>query len=310
MVDLSRFNDWSKSLYQLGSGQPGRDELYFDDVSVQHADDVVNPEVERFNNKLELFKVLPYGWVVETLGSFVNGKFDGNLEDLDAYDVVVKPVNGTQGDNVRFVEAGVISQLIRNGDIPAGLNAVITRHYNRHHYSEEIKPGASNTIRMLTYVDDDGKAHNVASVHKWATDHSGFIDNWSKGGVTTWIADGMMMETIEDFSPISVRPGKGPHRKPINDKPYRYRYHPETGIQISGKIIPFWSDAEAMVLEASEIIAPGIQYAGWDVMITPLGPVLIEVNPWPGVQLIQAHVPLLGDLRFKEFLRSRGVDGV
>lgn len=310
MTDLSHFNDWSTSLYDLHSANQETASMYFSDVSVQNADDIINSEAKRFNSKLELERVLPDSWVVETLGSFVDGKFEGDLAELDHHDIVVKPINGTQGDNVRFVEAGIMSQLVRDGQIPDRLNAVVTRYYRCHPYSEAIKPHSSNTIRMLTYVDESGKAHNVATVHKWATEHSGFIDNWSKGGVTTWVANGILMNTMEDFSPTETRPGKAPHREPGHPQRRSYHEHPETRVQIAGKVIPYWKEAEAMVLEASEMLAPGILYAGWDVMITKFGPIIIEVNPWPGVQLIQVHAPLLGNRRFRHFLQAQGVKGV
>lgn len=312
MADISQFNDWSIALYELTEACEERTSLYFSDVAIQSADDLINPEAEKFNSKLTLANELPSGWVVETLGVISDGGFDGDIADLARHDVVIKPISGTQGDSVAFVEAGVLSALLDEGQVPENVKAVVTRHYPCHGYAQAIKPDSSNTIRMLTYVDDAGRAHLVCAVHKWATVFSGFIDNWSKGGVTTWIANGIMMGTMEDFSPPDVRPyyHYAESREPRNQAPFRYRNHPETGALISGKTIPYWAEAEKMVLTASEKIAPGVRYAGWDVMITPNGPILIEANPWPGVQLIQVHAPLLGDTRFREFLESYGVEGL
>lgn len=314
MADISCFNEWSIALYGLNENEPERTELYFSDVAIQSADELINSDAERFNSKLTLAEVLPSGWVVETLGVFNDGVYDGDLADLDRYDTVLKPLSGTQGDNVIRVEAGKLSALLREGIELEGLDAVVTRFYPTHGYADVVKPDASNTIRMLTYVDDHGQAHVVASVHKWCTEFSGFVDNWSKGGVTTWIANGMLMSTMEDFSPEDTRPYYGeepvPVRRPRNPNPFRYRVHPETGALIIGTMVPFWAEAESMVLTASRMIAPGIRYAGWDVIITPTGPIIIEANPWPGVQLIQVHAPLLGDIRFREFLESFNVQGL
>lgn len=310
MADLTHFNDWSVNLYCLNSRSRLDSDLYFSDLSVQNADDVVNVEAERFNNKLELEKVLPAGWVVETLGRIVDGKFDGSLSDLDNVDVVVKPPSGTQGDGVRFLAGNALAQAMREDAFSPETNGVVTRHYKLHDYSTEVVPWGSNTIRLLTYVDCCDRANLVGAVQKWATKHSGFIDNWSKGGITTWISNGMLMGTMEDFSPVEVRPGKGPHREPLKDYPSVYGYHPETKVLIAGTVIPFWDQVVSMTLEASEMLAPGILYAGWDVLVTPDGPVIIEVNPWPGVQLMQVHTPLLGDVRFREFLSSLEVEGV
>ena len=71
-------------------------------------------------------------------------------------------------------------------------------------------------------------------------------------------------------------------------------------------MIPYWKEAVALCKEAALVI-PQIRYCGWDVAITPEGPVFIEGNHLPGHDIYQlpAQVPdRIGGMlpKFKEIL--------
>lgn len=53
--------------------------------------------------------------------------------------------------------------------------------------------------------------------------------------------------------------------------------HPVTGVAIEGFQIPYWPETLALVREASER-HPQNRSIGWDIVITPEGPGLIEGN--------------------------------
>lgn len=53
--------------------------------------------------------------------------------------------------------------------------------------------------------------------------------------------------------------------------------HPRTGEVLKGFSIPFWEEAKELVTTAATHFLP-LRAIGWDVAITPLGPVLIEAN--------------------------------
>ena len=62
--------------------------------------------------------------------------------------------------------------------------------------------------------------------------------------------------------------------------------HPETGFQISGVVVPFWSETKALVLRAHRSL-PGLVTLGWDVAVTDGGPLLVEANATYDVDLLQ-----------------------
>lgn len=71
-----------------------------------------------------------------------------------------------------------------------------------------------------------------------------------------------------------------------------YENHPITGHTIPGFKIPYWDDIIKLVDQASRVV-PEIGYVGWDIAVTPEGPILIEGNNSPGwtSQQLSAQVP-------------------
>ncbi|WP_018881030.1 sugar-transfer associated ATP-grasp domain-containing protein [Thioalkalivibrio sp. ALE30] len=55
--------------------------------------------------------------------------------------------------------------------------------------------------------------------------------------------------------------------------------HPNTGSQLVGRTLPHWEETRRLALAAAQAFYP-IRLIGWDVAITPQGPVLIEGNYW------------------------------
>lgn len=69
--------------------------------------------------------------------------------------------------------------------------------------------------------------------------------------------------------------------------------HPSTNKLIKNTEIPYWEEIREMVTEASNVV-PEVGYIGWDIAITPKGPIIIEGNANPGHQSMQLK-PLLSN---------------
>lgn len=71
-----------------------------------------------------------------------------------------------------------------------------------------------------------------------------------------------------------------------------YETHPDTGIRFEGYQLPMVQEAVAFARKAA-LVVPQICHVGWDVAVTPDGPVLIEGNDYPGTDLCQLapHYP-------------------
>jgi hypothetical protein len=76
----------------------------------------------------------------------------------------------------------------------------------------------------------------------------------------------------------------------------------DTGGVIEGRVLPLWQETIAMACRAHAAFAPRV-IVGWDIAVTPKGPVLIEGNNAPGIDLLQrAYREPIGNSRMGELI--------
>jgi hypothetical protein len=74
--------------------------------------------------------------------------------------------------------------------------------------------------------------------------------------------------------------------------------HPITGKRIQGFELPLWKETVDLAIRAHETL-PDIALIGWDIAVTPDGPVIIEGNSNPGADMLQvSHKMPLGATDF------------
>ena len=79
--------------------------------------------------------------------------------------------------------------------------------------------------------------------------------------------------------------------------------HPVTGVQVTGRIVPDW-DAVAALAERAHRVTRDRVLVGWDIAITPSGPLLLEGNSYPDVHYPQRiHKQPYGAMRVGQLLR-------
>lgn len=125
-----------------------------------------------------------------------------------------------------------------------------------------------NTIRIMTF-NDHGTPHIL-----WAGLRIGnginSVDNFHAGGMA---------------SVIDLKTGKLVN--PAIDKDLNeYTVHPKTKTKIVGFQVPYFNEVKEMVLKAA-LESDKILVVGWDVAVTPDGPVIIEGNRRPGFDVVQ-----------------------
>lgn len=78
--------------------------------------------------------------------------------------------------------------------------------------------------------------------------------------------------------------------------------HPDTGVALAGFQLPHWDAAIALVLRAHRHL-PAIGFVGWDVALTPDGPVFVEGNFSPAARIAQSPSGTpLGDTKHLHYL--------
>lgn len=86
-----------------------------------------------------------------------------------------------------------------------------------------------------------------------------------------------------------------------------FDHHPVTGARVSGTLLPEWSEVRALALQAHQVFADRF-IIGWDIAVTPTGPVLIEGNAYPDFAFLQrVHRQPAGESAIGPLLQS-GLD--
>ncbi|MBR5018600.1 MAG: hypothetical protein IKX53_03060 [Bacteroidales bacterium] len=201
------------------------------------------------------------------------------------FEALAKPVDGMMGDGIFFL-CRHEGQLFMNGEpcsredldaIFASANYIVQERVIQHERLAALCPTSVNTLRMFTVMDREGRVISFCPILRIGRMGS-LVDNWAKGGISVGVdtKSGTLMDRG------SLKPGKGTV----------VFEHPDTHIRLEGYEIPFYREAEEMVIRLH-----GQMYRnhsiGWDVAISPQGPVIIEGNDRWEISLLQAaHGPV------------------
>ena len=159
---------------------------------------------------------------------------------------------------------------------------------------QALYPDAVNTIRVLSMLDTrDHQPFIVRAVQRIGTARSGSVDNWSRGGLSAQI----------DLATGRLGPAS---RLPDDTRLEWFDTHPDTGAPITGTETPMWVEVRDLVLHSASVLS-FLEYIGWDIVVTPDGPVVLEANVNTGMNVLQVHGPLLDDPRVRAYYSERGV---
>jgi hypothetical protein len=152
----------------------------------------------------------------------------------------------------------------------------------QHSKMATLHPSSVNTMRVMTF-NNNGIVSVFSAALRIGTQGSS-IDNWSSGGILIRIN----LQTGQLQGQGFYKPGYGGCVK----------QHPNSGIVLDGFEIPFFQESLDMLCKLHQYFY-GVHSIGWDVAITPEGPVLVEGNDdWDGA------VPMALEKNFKtRFLR-------
>jgi hypothetical protein len=84
-----------------------------------------------------------------------------------------------------------------------------------------------------------------------------------------------------------------------------FETHPVTGAQVKGRIVQHWDAIRDLAVAGHRIFADRMML-GWDVALTPDGPVLVEANAYPDTEFLQrVHRQPIGYTRLGEILSEQ-----
>jgi len=128
----------------------------------------------------------------------------------------------------------------------------------------------------------------------WKIPRQGMIaDNLWRGGL---------------LASVNVKTGEvGRAREGIGPAAGWHATHPDTRKPIAGFALPYWPEAIQLVRQAAEMLS-GLPLVGWDIAIGRDGPVFIEANTSPSLDLLQyaSQSPALPPALRAEMLAEAG----
>ncbi len=177
--------------------------------------------------------------------------------------VVAKEPVGQAGTGVHRYHAADIEDwdgfhrgLVERGELL--LEEVIVQHPDL----AAVCPGTVNTTRVTAFFDGE-QTHILAVAQKFG--RGAVSDQMTYGGFYTMLDD------------TGHAVGKG-----YDSHDNIHEFHPESGVRIADFQLPFYDEVVAFIDRVARVV-PQIQYVGWDVVVTPEGPVLVEGNWAAGV---------------------------
>ncbi len=150
---------------------------------------------------------------------------------------------------------------------------IVQRRFANHPLIADLSNGALSTVRLVTIVNERDEFEPLHAVLRMAIGANTVVDNFHAGGIAANVD--MATGTLGRATDVGLRPEIG------------WRdHHPDTGAQITGRVLPLWAETLALAARGHAAFADRL-LIGWDIAITADGPVLIEGNSGPDLDIIQ-----------------------
>lgn len=207
---------------------------------------------------------------------FVKPRLGANGEGIFTADIVESTlyVDGRRVNEKRFRK-----RLFAGGMFDSYLLQPVIQ---QHEQLNRLNPAAVNTIRIDTLVDG-GEIYSSGAVIRIGSGDK-CTDHGTAGGF-------LVKVDLETGALAATARTKAKHGRHV------IWQHPRTGCVFGGTVVPFWPEVRQLVVSAACVVLP-TRYVGWDLAITPDGPLLIEGNHPPDASMLQDGVGGLRDTPF------------
>jgi hypothetical protein len=227
---------------------------------------------------------------VPVLALASRGRIDRRADDDEFNrDLFVKPNVGRGGKGAeRWDYAGPgyrspVGEEISRDELFARLakrslneEVIIQPRVVNHAAIEPLNNGALSTVRILTCLDESGQPEVVGAAMRMAIDGNHVVDNLHAGGIAA--AVDIDTGTLGPASDLGADASFGWVER-----------HPGTDAPILGTQLPMWEDVKGFAVRAHGAFGDRV-VVGWDIAITPDGPVLVEGNGAPDLDIMQRFV--------------------
>lgn len=197
---------------------------------------------------------------------------------------VKKPIYGLGGGDVEKVKAEDIKDKREFYEKMKDKKEFIEELIVQNEEWAKLSPNSTNTLRVMTSAVN-GQSRIMFVAARIGSGKS-IMDNFHQGG------QGVLVD-IETGKLV----GNGIDKK-LNESECSC-----TGVKFDGFQVPYWEEVKKMTLEAA-LVNDKVNLIGWDVAITPNGPLIIESNRGPGWDLPQVLIKKGGKYLMDEVLKE------
>lgn len=223
-----------------------------------------------------------FGWRADGTPLLDAAAWEACLDELTG-GIFVKPARGVYGRGVRAYERtpigfrNVASGAIETASsLAASLQAdpwqrLIVQKRMRNHPDLVRLTGSEvlQTVRLRSLVTGQGQCVLGGCFFKVVVDDQ-LVDNIAGGRTGNFCAS-------VNLGDGALRPALALSSSGIGTEPMPH--HPRTRHAIADFRLPWWEETKALVRRAATLFSPH-RTIGWDVGLTPEGPILIEGNSW------------------------------
>lgn len=224
-----------------------------------------------------------YGLYPDGLMEKQNERGLGEIMDTHELDrVVLKPVLGLMGKKIRIITRAEADAFVPESfptdqlalfDTYEEHQFILQEVIQQHPDINRINPHSVNSIRIISILNLDGTVDVLAAMLRVSASESP-IDNFSQGGIVI----GIHLDTGKLKEEGFMHPRSGGTT---------VKEHPLTHVVFKDVQLPFWDEVIRLTKSAQKIFH-FIKAVGWDLAITPEGPVIIEGNQEWGTAGLQA----------------------
>ena len=150
---------------------------------------------------------------------------------------------------------------------------IVQRRLEPHSAIADLTTGALPTARVVTCLDERGNPEVVAAMFRSSIGSNKTVDNMHAGGM------GCLVDV--DTGTLSRASNLG-----ADARIGWFSAHPDTGAQIESRALPLWDEAKELALAAHRHFDDRV-VIGWDIAILEDGPIIVEGNGNPDLDILQ-----------------------
>ncbi len=255
------------------------------------------------NNKLDFEQYLLDHRLptVRTIAAFEKGERSDSPEPmiLPQADLFLKPKNGRGGEKCmrfNFTDTGWQAvdskKILSASELIAYLKSfsrrtpcLLQRCYRPHRDLADLAGTTLATVRVLSMTDVNHDVHVMYAAFRMPRQHDAVVDNFHAGGIAASVdfATGCLGAATD----LGLSQSLG-----WVDR------HPSSNGIIRGRVLPYWKETIDLVRRAHNRAFKDRIMIGWDIAITDDGPIIVEGNAGPDLDIIQrvGQIPLGSDL--------------